>query len=228
MAGATPNMVTFRGCFWKFRWASPSVIYGSPPPPPPQGQDCLLGRSGDIPRKLAKLCCVKLLFTHAKHISVVCFVHMFTFSFLNWFSLLLWKLVERGGGQGSLTLPPALPTLWTAENEWTNSKKKEKVLAIYFEISKFTELDGFGCIISIWRTLKIVMIRDQYGLERQLPPNHHEALTGILMIFKNAPQCWFKRGKLVHLLLQWCTILISETGPPSIPQLWLPPPLHKF
>ena len=31
LAVATPNMVTFRGCFWKFRRASASVIYGSPP-----------------------------------------------------------------------------------------------------------------------------------------------------------------------------------------------------
>ena len=31
LAGATPNMVTFRGFFWKFRQAPPSVIYGSPP-----------------------------------------------------------------------------------------------------------------------------------------------------------------------------------------------------
>ena len=35
LAGATPNRVTFRGCFWKFRRASPSVICGSPSPPPP-------------------------------------------------------------------------------------------------------------------------------------------------------------------------------------------------
>ena len=115
-------MVTFRDCFWKFRWASPSVIYGSPPPP--QGQDCLLGRSGDIPRKLAKLCCVKLLFTHAKHISVVCFVHMFTFSFLNWFSLLLWKLVERGGGTGFSNSPPCSANPVNGR-KWMN-KQQEK------------------------------------------------------------------------------------------------------
>ena len=34
LAGATPNMVTFRGFFWKFRRASLPVIYGSPHPQP--------------------------------------------------------------------------------------------------------------------------------------------------------------------------------------------------